>query len=476
MTVIVSSKMVLNAAASRKETLDGRDYTVVPVVLIKDGVFTANAGALFYPPAVNSKKPDAWNQRPMVVYHPEVNGQLVSARSPGIIEKRGVGFVFNANYNAPNVGGEAWFDDVKADAVDDRILKVIKAGETLEVSTGFELDFKQESGEYNGEKYTGIVTNVEPDHLAILPDKVGACGVKKGCGCGVNVVNELKPLVVNEASFSRIERGIQSAMEKSTGDYTPIYDVYSDFFVYSKGYAENRKLYKKGYSVDKDGKVTVADGEPTEVKWVMEYRDTKGNFVGNSSREVVIPKEPNVADKNKDLITKILAYNVGWEEKELTAMDEPTLQQIDKTVAKVKASQVGNTKEEKVTETPKVTPDTPKVVTPREWLVANNAPPIMHQIFDRAEKMEQQEQARRATLVANILKIPTNRISEATLNKMGVEELTSLEETLTPQTQVVGNVVSTNWPNYAGQGVAVGNTGTTQKPLAPADLFAPAKK
>ena len=77
MSVIVSNKVVLNTKKARKETLDGRPHTVVPIVLMRNGVHTANAGPLYYSDKVNADRPERWNYMPLVVYHPEVNGKRV---------------------------------------------------------------------------------------------------------------------------------------------------------------------------------------------------------------------------------------------------------------------------------------------------------------------------------------------------------------------------------------------------------------
>lgn len=470
MSVIVSNKIVLNAAQAREETLDGRKYLVVPTVVIVDGVLTANRGSLHYPPEVNSKTPSSWNHMPVVVYHPEVNGELVSARTPQIADKRKIGYVFNASYTAPKVGVETWIDELKADQVDDRIVKAIKAGQTLEISAGFELDYREEAGEYNGDKYTGVVINARPDHLAILPDKIGACDVKKGCGCGVNVANEAKevnPLVANEASFARIQRGIQAAMEKATGDYTSIYDVYSDFFVYGKGYGEGRKLFKKGYSSDKDGKVTLADGEPAEVKWVMEYRDTAGKFVGNTSQDRFALKEPDVADNRDSLITEILACNAGFDKADLEGMKEPGLIKIRDHAKKAVAANPAP-------QPPPAPPATPSAL--EAFMVANNIQPTeILALVNGGRQVKSQ-------LVANILEktkdFPDNRkFPEAWLNAQEIPALQAIDANVTPPAQppvVVGNAAGWGQSNWFGQ--AVGNAApspTTQAPLAPVDPFAP---
>lgn len=441
MSVIVSNKIVLNTSATRTETLDGREYRAVPIVLMVDGVHVANAGALYYGPAVNSKKPDDWNQRPLVVNHPQKDGKYVSARTANIIEHRQVGMVLNAGYSKPKTGGEAWFDVEKTNRVDERIIPAIDAGKTLEVSAGYDLEYEEKTGEADGEKYTGVVINVHPDHVAILPDSVGACSNKKGCGCGTNmVVNELKP-INNEASFSRIYDALQRALY-GLPDYNGyVRDVYSDFFVYSV----NGKLYKRGYTAT-DEAVTIAEGDPVQVQWVMEYRDMKGNFVGNSSLE---PKEPTVADKNA-LIKAILAYNTGYEESELTGMTEVQLESTEKTLAKMKKTVVH-----------KDPAPTPALTTPpvnedafKAFLVANGIQPNeLHDLVLGARDIKND-------LVANILKNAPGKFEEKWLKDQTLPTLKNLDLLATPsqKTEQVANQEPAR-PWWGGSNIAsVGNS------------------
>ena len=55
-------------------------------------------------------------------------------------------------------------------------------GDIIEVSTGYFADKLDESGEFEGEEYDGVQINLRPDHLAILPNTIGACSVDDGCG------------------------------------------------------------------------------------------------------------------------------------------------------------------------------------------------------------------------------------------------------------------------------------------------------
>ena len=174
----------------RKATLNGRDHYVVPMSLIVPGVLSGSKGALHYPPDEISKNYDAWNGMPLVVNHPMHNGRPISARSAAVIDSHGIGTVLNARINKHGkLVAEGWFDIEKANTVDPRIISSIERGEQIELSTGLFTDNipvkNGENAHHNGKKYTHIARNYRPDHLAILPDELGACSIKDGCGVGV---------------------------------------------------------------------------------------------------------------------------------------------------------------------------------------------------------------------------------------------------------------------------------------------------
>lgn len=165
----------------RRELLHGREYLVAPMTLITPGVLKGSGGPLFYPPDEIKKSALAWNHVPIVVYHPK-NG---SVREPDILNAQGIGLVMRAAADAAGkLTAEGWFDIERTRQVDNRILQAIEAGKLLELSTGLFTD--NEPAESGAAGYTHIARNYRPDHLAILPDQVGACSIKDGCGVLVN--------------------------------------------------------------------------------------------------------------------------------------------------------------------------------------------------------------------------------------------------------------------------------------------------
>ncbi len=177
---------------ARRVTKNGRDYYVVPLSMLVPGVLNGSQGPLFYPLDEITKNYSAWNGMPIVVYHPMKDGKHVSARSPDVMEKQGIGTVFETNV-AGKLNAVGWIDIEKARRVDNRVIEAIEANRPIELSTGVGTDneIAPEGSEFNGVKYTHIARNYRPDHLAILPDQKGACSVVDGCGVLVNALGEV---------------------------------------------------------------------------------------------------------------------------------------------------------------------------------------------------------------------------------------------------------------------------------------------
>lgn len=166
----------------------GREYTVVPVVALVEGVLhsmNAEHPALALADEFG-KLPEAWNGRPVVFDHPVSDGAPVSANSPTILESYMMGTIFNAKLDGKKLKMEAWLDRDRAEELGEDALALvdkIDADEMIEISTGLFANGEEEEGEWEGKEYKEIWRNIVPDHLAFLPfGKVGACSVEGGCG------------------------------------------------------------------------------------------------------------------------------------------------------------------------------------------------------------------------------------------------------------------------------------------------------
>lgn len=277
------SQLTANLCGSaRKVTFNGRAYYVVPVRMIKPGVLNGSKGPLYYPLEEIRKNYDAWNGMPIVLGHPTVNGEAVSARYPEILEKYQLGFVFNAKAG-DNLDAEAWLDIELCKKLDGRIITAIEANNPIELSTGL---FTEDSpvaanSQYNGTPYSAVARNYRPDHLAILLDEVGACSLKDGCGVLVNSSTVKKALdkaldflglseqpTDNELSHYTIKELLRDKLlQQSTQDQPRCYvaEVYDGYFIFEKA----EQLFKQGYSKSDTGVTLV--GAPVPVMRKVDY-------------------------------------------------------------------------------------------------------------------------------------------------------------------------------------------------------------
>jgi hypothetical protein len=169
----------------RQATYRGKVYLVAPMTLINPGVLSGSKGPLLYPPEEIARNARQWNGVPITIYHPHALGQPVSARHPGILDRQGVGVVRNATANG-KLRAEGWFDAERLRRVNPGVYDRLTKGEPVELSTGLYTENEETSGTFYGRSYTAIARNYRADHLAVLPDQIGACSIADGCGVLVN--------------------------------------------------------------------------------------------------------------------------------------------------------------------------------------------------------------------------------------------------------------------------------------------------
>ena len=180
---------------TRRDTLNGKEYLVVPVVAVREGVLNGEyLSAIEIEASVR-----LWEDVPIPVYHPLRNGAKVSAKNLSVIKEDVIGRFYNAYYDDNALKGELWLDIEQATAIGGEALAVVNrliAGEMVEVSTAYFASVTLDGGIFNGIEYSGAQGNIRPDHLALLPEKIGACSVADGCGA--NRVNESTDPVAEE--------------------------------------------------------------------------------------------------------------------------------------------------------------------------------------------------------------------------------------------------------------------------------------
>lgn len=174
------------------ETLMGREYRVLPAVLVRSQVLNNNLGATYLPPEeITDEWASAVNGAPVVVGdHPKQRGVHVSARRTDVLNGRGAGFLFRARAEDLELRADVFLDPERTAAVPDLedVFNRVDGGEPVEVSTGFSVWIEERKGVANGEAYELVVHPTGFDHLAVFGGDAlkGACSVEDGCGLGVN--------------------------------------------------------------------------------------------------------------------------------------------------------------------------------------------------------------------------------------------------------------------------------------------------
>lgn len=479
-------KTTINAKRSaqmRRDTLEGRECLVVPVVMMREGVHAGSLGPVLYTRDEMKQVTFAWNSKPVVVYHPQNTTGAATASDKATYDQTKVGVVFNTQYinndGAAEWQAEAWLEVDRLNEVDSRILESLNNNEKIEVSTGLMLELDNTAGSFNGEDYVASAMNMQPDHLAILPDVPGACSVDDGCGlkpvgnCGCQKTNRIDP-IVNELSADERYNSLRNAITESAANTESVYilDVYNDFVVYE----QDNKLYRRNYT-ENDDSVSL-EGVPVEVVRQTEYRTaTNSEYVANFS--IPVPGRMNMC--NKELVDAIVANaSIPFVEDDrdyLAALSTERLTEF------VNASNSAATADpaEPVTEPEKADTEpttdvvaepvsnTQKPATLAEYIAA--APPEFAEVIN--ESIANRE-ARKAELIKAIVANDRNKFTDEHLGTMRLAELEGIAalavDNSATETETRVDVLKT--PRFTGQqGVANTSGGHTESALPAADLW-----
>lgn len=478
----------------RLDTLEGREHVVVPMVILTEGVHAGSQGPLYYPKDELSKTPAIWNHKPIVVYHPTLNGEGVSACDPAVINTRKVGLMMNTKFENGKLRSEAWLERPRADAVDERIMKAVDSKEMMELSTGLFIDVEQTTGKWKSEGYDGIARNFRPDHLALLPDQIGACSIADGAGLLRNqalrdpafrgILVKLG-LVDNELSHSDIHSALMTALREKLNlstDNPPfiwVADVFDNFFIYEK----DGKFWRLGYMSNDTG-VSLSDETPVQVQ-----RKSSWVTVGATNNT----KQENEMNKTA-LIAAILAANCGLAETDRETLNSMTDAQLNAVANMVKEHPTLNCyaldkKDGKVTLIVKNTtapaapavpavvpaanaqqPAAPKAPTVDEYI--NNAPPQIREMLSSGLQAHNAEKAKLVTLVLGNKKNP---FTQPQLEAMAMSQLQQIAALAAPDEQPA-NVYALP-PNYSGQApIPAANAGQVEALSLPTMNFDPPGK
>jgi len=199
----------LSVSRARTETIDGEDYLVAPVTMIVPGILHGSQGPLLYGAETVASNYSEWNDVPVLLQHPADGG---SGKRHDILLEQGLGTVRNAIIKEGKLKGDACIHVERLSQLDAATLRNLRDGRPIECSTGLGFDSEKapDNAVHNGDSYTGVITHIYPDHLAILPDTVGACSIQDGCGVLVN-----KDVEPKGTTMSKTKELVDSLIENS---------------------------------------------------------------------------------------------------------------------------------------------------------------------------------------------------------------------------------------------------------------------
>lgn len=429
-------------APIRRAQLQGKNYIVAPVAMLTEGVHAGSNGPLLYRESECKKAIPAWNMKPIVVYHPQMNGQGISACDPDVLEKQQVGMIMNTGWRG-KLRCEAWIDEARAAQVDNRVIEALENNKVMEVSTGLFTDNVGEPGEWNGKPYSAEATNHQPDHLALLPDKIGACSVADGAGllqlneaatdAGfdatrllVREFDVLRKMVGNALSFSDIQAAVRTAVKGVAGEDAYIVDVFEKYAIYEVGM--DGKLFKLGYSrKGKSADIEIV-GSPEEVIRVTEYKSVAPKMNAAPVDKALSNNQKEKRRMTKEALVQSLIDNVAtkWADGDreiLMNMDESVLEKL--TPVDVAA-----------TETPveNAAPVAPAQVTVEQYI--GQAPAEFRAVLINAQNVYA---AQKAELIAKITANERNQFTPAFLATKDVDELRGIAALAVVSAPVVQN-------------------------------------
>jgi len=424
----------------RYESMEDRDYIVAPMVMMTEGVHIGNNGPVLYSAEELSKVPHAWNHKPIVVYHPQINGQGVSACDATILNSRKLGLIMNTEWTSPKLKSEAWLEASRVPKVDKRVMETLESGNLMEVSVGVFADYEEADGDWNGEAYKGIAHNLRGDHLALLPDRKGACSIADGAGLLQNarqLVHKMRSsglLLCNEVDHEDIRKQLWDLIRNEVSDDAWIEEMFDQYFVYSS----IDKLYKLGYTKGDSG-IVLGKTPAIEVK-----RDVQFNPVNNEEEKM---------DKKKFVDGLISNTQTKWEEKDrdfLMGLEEPVLLKFEpapienkKPEEKPEAKPEAKPEEKPAPTTNEEKPEA-KAVTEEEYI--QNAPDAIREMLSEGLSIRNDH---KKGLVKTILENKANRFTEDQLTKKPLGELQAIAE-LAGAGSSSEEGSSNSYPSYVG--------------------------
>lgn len=161
---------------------------------------------------------DEWEGLPVTVYHPP-SADWPMTETHSWIAANEIGILRNVKFTLDSMTGEVWIPVENSHARAAEIIGRLEGdADPMEVSIGYFSAFERNEGVLDGEAFDAMTIEAAPNHLALLPDLVGACSVSDGCGAGA-VAASFEGGKVEGPTYSGVEETSWSSVDRSLGAY-----------------------------------------------------------------------------------------------------------------------------------------------------------------------------------------------------------------------------------------------------------------
>lgn len=217
------SVSIVKNQAPRYTDKVGREHIEVPAIILGQQVIHGAGGYEFGAELVCENalymSINQWNDKPVVIYHTDG-----SARDIENLENRKVGFVYNAeiigndteNNEKSNIRIKCMLrldvELLREHEDGQTIIDMFDSGRIMEMSTGYYVtNWLWQEGSFRGRDFAAEQVEIMPDHLALLPNAVGAYSVSDGGGA--NRINEGETML-KENERNEVVEIVDNAMEE----------------------------------------------------------------------------------------------------------------------------------------------------------------------------------------------------------------------------------------------------------------------
>ena len=305
-----------------RETSGGRDYVVTKMMPIEgDSVMNQ----LYYPAPVVTNSFGQLDKLPAPVGHPVFNGEAVSALDPQGAAPFSIGaFIRNPVLNRKEVYAELAIDvDVAKQSDKGReVLNRIQSGRRLGVSTGLNGKIDQTVGRFNGQDYSGTLTEIRFDHVALLLDEAPAgentftLNRKSGGRAMRTVEIDTEALSLEDHAILQNASKFPKDIVKALTEKTTVKEASSIVTNAGQRVVDDPQLYDQFVANRdhlSDWLVTKADKRAEKVAFVIENSEMQEQHIEGMSDDALDTLVSSIKPKN----AHISAFNSGGKAVEL---------------------------------------------------------------------------------------------------------------------------------------------------------------